>query len=317
MLCGSHKEKLPKPDNPCPERTGATLALTAVPVPCYKERVPSGSKSDARTVSGTATEGGRQKMSGKSSRWLILVLGSALATGLSLVGLAAAVNPNEHTVKPERNVQDSDDLTEPNSKLWALDFTFRGPRIIKVDVPGRGQKVCWYLWYQVVNNTKEPHTFIPDFQLVTHDRHTIHHDQVLPHVEEAIRKLEDPTDYWKVKNSVTISAEPIPPTRPNAVPRPVTGVAIWDDVDPDSNHYSIFVLGLSNGWSLSDPIEKGGAPVVRRKTLQLNFHRRGDRFYQKSEEIRFDEKQGAEWIYRGSELKIPGLTPEAPAPKKD
>lgn len=253
-------------------------------------------------------------MTNKSPRWLILVSSAALTASLSLVGLASAVNPNEREIKPERNVQDSDDLTAPNSKLWALDFKFKGPRIIKVDVPGRGQKVCWYLWYQVTNNTKEPHTFIPDFQLVTHDRKTIHHDQVLPRVQEAIRQLEDPTDYYKIKNSVTISAEPIPPSRPNAVPRPVTGVAIWDDVDPDSNYYSIFVLGLSNGWSLSDPIEKGGEPVVRRKTLQLNFRRLGDRFYQKSEEIRYES---AEWIYRGSELKIKGLTPEAPAPKKE
>jgi hypothetical protein len=239
-----------------------------------------------------------------------LLLGLAV---LGVAGLSSAGNPNEREVKIGRNVQDVDDITAPNSKVWVLDFKFKDPRLIKVDVPGRGQKVCWYLWYQVINNTAEPHTFIPDFELVTHDRNTVHHDQILPRVQEAIRQVEDPSDYLKIKNSVTISAEPIPPSRPNAAPRAVTGVAIWDDVDPDANRYSIFVSGLSNGWAVTDPIPPATKPVVRRKTLQLNFKRVGDRFLQRSEEIRFVPPE--QWIYRGSQLSVPGL-PAAPAPEK-
>lgn len=233
---------------------------------------------------------------------------------LALVPLALAVNPNERSVKPEANVQDIDDISSPTSKVWVLDFKFKDPRLIKVDVPGRGQKVCWYLWYQVINKTAQPHTFIPDFELVTHDRHTVHHDQVLPKVQESIRQLEDPTDYLKIKNSVTIAAEEIPPSRKDAEPRAITGVAIWDDVDPDSNYYSIFVSGLSNGWAVTDDPEKPGVKsIVRRKTLQLNFKRLGDRYLQRSEEIQFVPP--AQWIYRGSSLTVPGL-PSAPGEKK-
>src|SRR5437879_4181938 len=76
------------------------------------------------------------------------VLVMVLALGLGLVGVAVAVNPNERDVKPQANVQDSDDIAKPNSKVWVLDFRFKDPRLIKVNVPGRGQKVCWYLWYQ-------------------------------------------------------------------------------------------------------------------------------------------------------------------------
>jgi hypothetical protein len=237
-----------------------------------------------------------------------------VAAGFSLVGLAPAANPNEREVKPEANVQDRDTINAPGSKVWAFDFKFKDPRLIKVDVPGRGQKVCWYLWYQVLNNTGEPRLFIPDFELVTHDRQTVHHDQILPKVQDAIRQLEDPTDFYKIKNSVTIAADPIPPSRPNAAPRPVTGVAIWDDVDPDSNLYSIFVAGLSNGWAVTDPIPPDTKPVVRRKTLQLDFKRLGDRYLQRSEEIRFVAP--AHWIYRGSQLKVPGLPTPAPAAPK-
>jgi hypothetical protein len=240
-------------------------------------------------------------------------LGKRLGLGLlalllvfAVVRLASAINPNERLVKPEANAQDADDIRSPNSKVWVLDFKFKDPRLIKVDVPGRGQKVCWYLWYQVINNTSQPRTFIPDFELVTTDRNTVHHDQILPKVQEAVRELEDPTDYLKIKNSVTIAAEPIPPSKKDAEPRAVTGVAIWDDVDPDATYYSIFVSGLSNGWAVTDdPDKPGEKTVVRRKTLQLNFRRLGDRYYQKSEAIHF--VQPPQWIYRGSSLSVPAL----------
>jgi hypothetical protein len=244
-------------------------------------------------------------MFGKLGKRVVLGL-LAILLVFAAVQLAAAINPNERVVKPEANAQDADDIYSPNSKIWVLDFKFKDPRLIKVDVPGRGQKICWYLWYQVINNTSQPRTFIPDFELVTSDRNTVHHDQILPKVQDAIRRLEDPTDFLKIKNSVTIAAEPIPPSKKDAEPRAVTGVAIWDDVDADANYYSIFVSGLSNGWAVTDdPDKPGEKSIVRRKTLQLNFRRLGDRFYQKSEEIRF--QQPAQWIYRGTSLLAPVL----------
>src|SRR5262249_47655539 len=192
-----------------------------------------------------------------------------------------------------------------NSKIWVLEFKFKDPRLITVDVPGRGRKVCWYLWYQVINKTREPHTFIPDFELVTLDKQTIHPDQVLPKVQEAIAKLEDETGYLNIKNSVTIAAEPIPATKPDAAPKPVTGVAIWDDVNPETTRFSIFVAGLSNGWALTDGPQPGDPPIVRRKTLQLNFKRNADQFYKRSEDIQFMPPW--QWIYRGSKLDVPAL----------
>jgi hypothetical protein len=249
-------------------------------------------------------------MFGKLGKRLSLGL-LALLVVFAVVRLAAAINPNERLVKPESNAQDADDIHSPNSKVWVLDFKFKDPRLIKVDVPGRGQRVCWYLWYQVINNTAQPHTFIPDFELVTTDRNTVHHDQILPKVQESIQQLEDPTDYLKIKNSVTIAAEPIPPSKKDAEPRAVTGVAIWDDVDPDANYYTIFVSGLSNGWAVTDdPDKPGEKTVIRRKTLQLNFRRLGDRYYQRSEAIHF--VQPPQWIYRGASLSKPAL----PGPKR-
>jgi hypothetical protein len=256
---------------------------------------------------GMSMVGERGKRRGRS----ILALVGALVLGASL---AWAQRPNEREVKPQINVQDPGKINDEDGKLWVLDFKFKDPRLIKVDVPGRGQKVCLYLWYQVINYTKEPRLFIPDFELVTHDRNTVHHDQILPKVQEAIRQIEDPTGYLNIKNSVTITAEPIPVSKKDAAPKAVTGVAIWDDVDPDSNRYSIFVAGLSNGWTVTDNPADPKKQIVRRKTLQLNFKRLGDKYLQKSEEIRFVPP--AEWMYRGSQLDIPGLPMKPVEPKK-
>jgi hypothetical protein len=262
-------------------------------------------------------------MTGRRGRCVLLILlGTLLGVGLTGLPLSADP-PNERHVKPGGNVQDAD--AGRNSKLWVLDFKFKDPgiRLIKVNVPGRGQRVCWYLWYQVINHTGAPRTFIPDFELVTHDTNMTYTDQVMPAVQEAIQKVEDPTGFYKIKNSVTIMAEPIPASVSRDAPKPVTGVAIW--VDPnepsptddeatkkrkaalpklaDSNRYSIFIAGLSNGWAVTDPIPPDTKPVVRRKTLQLNFKRMGDKFLMKSEAIRFQPP--TQWIYRGSRLNVP------------
>jgi hypothetical protein len=227
----------------------------------------------------------------------MFALAGTLVLGTPIVLAQGPGGHNEVEVKQLPHIQDKEGI-------WVLDFKFTPPRLITVDIPGRGRRVCWYLLYRVINNTKDPHTFIPDFELVTLDKPHVYHDQVLPKVQEAIQRIEDPTGHLDLKNSVTIATEPIPPSKPNAFPHSVNGVAIWDDVSPEATRYSIYVSGLSNGWSVDDK------DVVRRKTLQLNFRRLGDKYYQDAREVRFVSP--AEWVYRASTLRVP----EAPKPAK-
>jgi hypothetical protein len=249
-----------------------------------------------------------------------------LATGLVA---AQTVSPNERYIKPGINVADKD--TQRTVGLWTLDFKFKDLRTITVNIPGKGNRICWYLWYQVINYTGEPRTFIPQFELVTHDTRMNYPDQILPTAFEAIRKIEDPTNFFKLKNSVTISAEPIPVSLPadKADPRPVTGVAIWIDPNElqpgddeatrkrkdalrsdgkmlaDSSHFSIFVAGLSNGFTKIDGDASDPRPIVMRKSLQLIFQRFGDKRLNRADAIRF---KNFEWTYRASKIKL-----EAPA----
>jgi hypothetical protein len=229
----------------------------------------------------------------------MLAFSAALETIPAQVHAQAPGGFNEHAARRQPNIQDKEGI-------WVLDFRFTTPRLITVDIPGRGRRLCWYMLYRVINNTKDPHTFIPKFELVTFDKPHVYTDEVLPKVQEAIRQIEDPTGQLDIKNSVTISSKPIPASKPNATPMAVTGVAIWDDVDPEATRYSIFVSGLSNGWSVDDK------EVVRRKTLQLNFRKLSDKYFQDSRDIHFVAPE--EWLYRATTLKAPEA-PKAPSAK--
>src|SRR5579863_2306758 len=150
--------------------------------------------------------------------------GARLGALLLLAGcLAPAFSQftfNEREVKSEVSALDKADV-------WALDFRFKDPRLIKVNYPGKGARIFWYLWYQVVNRTGEPRTFAPGFELVTLDHPGVYKDEVLPTVVDAIKRLEDPTGYQDIKNSVTITSAKIPVSKPadKAFPKAITGVA--------------------------------------------------------------------------------------------
>ncbi len=178
----------------------------------------------------------------------------------------------------------------------------KSPRVITVDVPGRGRKIVWYMLYGVINQSGEPRVFIPDFVLKTNDSETLHSDEVMPAVQTAISKIEDPTGKMNIKNSVTISKDPIPIFPKDSFPRIVWGVAIWTDVydrAPKTNSFSIFIAGLSDGWK-EDPITK----IIRRKTLQLNFKRLGDEFHNDPNAIRYVDNYS--WIYRATDADLKG-----------
>lgn len=230
----------------------------------------------------------------------------AVALGLVAGPALAQLTFNEREVKSVPSKLDKADV-------WSFDFRFKDPRLIKVNVPGRGTRICWYMWYQVINRTGEPKTFQPMFELVTLDSPAVYLDEVLPSVEEAIRRAEDPSGVHDIKNSVEIRRNKIPPSKPadEAYPRAVTGVAIWDGSASDAKgrnpnvkdlsdttRFSIFVKGLSNGYVVVDPPAPGLPPITRYKTLQLNFERQGERFSVDARDIKF--KAPAEWIYRAA-----------------
>src|SRR5262245_17425367 len=106
---------------------------------------------------------------------------TAALLGLGQSSASAQTGFNAREVKSEPSPLDPD-------FVWSFDFRFKDPRIVVVNIPGRGQRICWYMWYQVINRTSKPQQFIPDFELVTLDHPAVYPDEVLPIVEEEVRK---------------------------------------------------------------------------------------------------------------------------------
>ena len=187
------------------------------------------------------------------------------------------------------------------ANTWTLHFANTPPRIVTLDVPGRGKRVVWYLAYQVWNTTDTPLLFIPRFELVTKDGPLLGlTDDPQPTLAESVRKIEDPTNSLNMQTSVSMSKTPIPVTRADSVPRSVYGIAVWSDAAeraPNVNNFSVYVTGLSNG------INEREDGNVTRKTLQLDFVRPTDTLRQSLGDIRANENGGLgsfKWIYRAA-----------------
>ena len=192
--------------------------------------------------------------------------------------------------------------------IWCLEFAFKPPRFIDVDVPTTElrmqRKRLWYLVYRVrntggrrtaidpqdptqrkVENFETPVRFLPHFVLESteglaeHEGETAYRgylDRVVPTAMDPIRRRERPPG--DLYDSASMAGSDIAPGEER------WGVAIWEDVDPRIDFFTITVRGLTNAirWR-----ERAGAQFRRDGTpgsqmehalecLRLDFWRPGD-----------------------------------------
>lgn len=178
--------------------------------------------------------------------------------------------------------------------IWVLDFAFKPLRIVTVDIPGKGRRDVHYLYYQVINRTGQPRLFVPQFTLIT-DTGKRFEEVVLPQAVKVIQNREDPA-IQNLYGAVEIMGM-VPPSTKQGVEDAVFGVAIWEGVDPKADKLTIFVRGLSNGYREDPSPDAGGKPVVRHKSIQIDFLRRGDEYGLKEREIILSDPP-YEWTYR-------------------
>ncbi|MBX9581539.1 MAG: hypothetical protein K2X87_14660, partial [Gemmataceae bacterium] len=186
----------------------------------------------------------------------------------------------------------------------------------------------WYMWFQVYNRYGEPVYCQPEFELVTRDLNTAHVDEPQPFIVGQLRKLEDPTvgpgapnGVQNLLSTIEMSKRPIPPSKPDAFPRLVSGLAVWTDMGqkaPRTNRFSVYVTGLSNGQA-TEPTGAGGVTLIKKKALRLDFVRPTDDRRPEVADIRPDDANGPSetWVYRTATQLKPKAGAPAPAGKKD
>ena len=189
---------------------------------------------------------------------------------------------------------DASVLPRDKKGIWVLEFAYKPLRLITVDTPGKGRRTIHYLYYQVVNRTGEPRMFVPQFTLVT-DTGKRYEDTVLPQAVKQIHTREDPSiaDLYGAVDIMGI----VPPSTKQGIDDAVFGVAVWEGVDPKADHLTIFVKGLSDGLKEEPSPDGAGKPIVRYKTLQIDFVRRGDEHDLKERDI-IPGEPPYDWTYR-------------------
>lgn len=220
---------------------------------------------------------------------------------------------------------------------WTLEFSFKPLRMITVDVPlpsGVMKRTrVWYLVYRLTNRGQRivpspvedrfgHQTFVtapapdavrtfPIFKLegLVRDVETgeferkVYIDRVVPAAIPEIQRRERPPA--ALLDSVAISRQSIPVT-PDGEEGGVWGVAMWTDIDPRIDYFSVFVQGLSSEYEL----EVTGVDEFSYKfeTLQLNFWRPGDAYDENENEIRFGVRLVDSPTEQAEILKLYGQT---------
>lgn len=180
-------------------------------------------------------------------------------------------------------------------KSWELDFENTAPKRIVVQVPGESTaRAFWYMTYTVTNKTDREQLFYPDFQLLTADGKVVPSDRSVPAVVFDTIKQREKLDllepFTKITGEILLGDD-----------QARDGVAIWTEPVLRMGSFSIFVGGLSGeSVELKDsagaPVKDAqGAPIILRKTLQLNFQVRGDEVYPAQDE---PNRKAREWIMR-------------------
>ena len=219
--------------------------------------------------------------------------------------------------------------------IWCLELSFKPLRMLEVDIPSRSgkmqRKLVWYLVYRVRNTgaglspqEQEDGTFVetekaadavrfyPQFVLTSQDRdregkriRKAYLDRLIPVAVQAIQRRELPDG--ELLDSVQISEHLLEAETGRAIGGR-WGVAIWEDIDPKIDFFSVYVTGLTNAYDWQDSADdfQAGDPPGQgrrftRKQLQLNFWRPGDAYAEDEREIRFGTAPGKADLYGAAE----------------
>jgi hypothetical protein len=223
--------------------------------------------------------------------------------------------------------------------IWCLEFAFKPLRTVQVDVPqGSGKlqrKLVWYLVYRVrylgndlvpdpktdewgrvtyrsASAAREGRYFFPRFILESLEFKKSYQDRIIPAARQLIEQRE--ARGQKLFNSVEIGETRIPLSTEDD-PKEVWGVAMWEDIDPRIDFFSVYVSGLTNAYkpvnlpnAFTADAEPGSARDLLQKQLRLNFWRPGDVVDEEEDRIVFGVPYSGDLSRQQEILAAFGLT---------
>ncbi len=196
---------------------------------------------------------------------------------------------------------------------WTLETRFEQPQQLVLPYGVNGETRFWYMILTVTNRTGQDVDFRPRCELMTDtfqvvpagvgvpsvvfDKIKERHQSKYPFLESLgkaeTRLVRSPDNKNKVQGAENLLLQGEDNTRDIAV--------IWPDFDPRAVSFKVFITGLSNELAVinhpvaTDPNTGLPAKVFLRKTLQLDYHLRGDPALRSAVEIVY---KGKSWIMR-------------------
>jgi len=171
-------------------------------------------------------------------------------------------------------------LQGAGERFWTLKCSVDRPWLLVVDDPAGTTRHAWVVTFRVTNPTDKTVFFLPYFLLSTETKKLYHNTVDFAAEREAERRLGR-----ELANVVEVMG----PLKPGETKE---GLAVFPLPDPASDHFDLYVGGLSSEYRL---VEREGASIVVRKMLLYKYYRPGDAY-----DIYLDTLQPVDsrWVWR-------------------
>jgi hypothetical protein len=205
---------------------------------------------------------------------------------LVTVGSSVSVAQDAGAADPTKSPPEAYPTPSRYPVAWQFDFTHSMPKRVIVNIPGQANpEAYWYMTYQVTNNSDQERMFLPVFEMVTETGEVIRSDKNIP--ATVFNVIKD-----RERNRFLQPAAQVAGELRLGEDQAKDGVAIWKEPMAEMGRFSIFVSGLSGEYART---KIGEQDFILRKTLQLDYHVRGDEIKPGHDEVNPVEER---WVMR-------------------
>ena len=200
--------------------------------------------------------------------WVFVLVASPAAWG------------QDNSEDPVEEADDRSDTAAPRvekSIFWTVDFESKGLRMIAPDRGIGARRVFWYMLYELSNPSDEDRQLFVNIT-ATSDHNKRYVDLFLPSVERAIEHKERRSLWGKLDQFESLSKRRPDDPKYSYITLKAgekrSCVAVFNRLDPNANHITIKVSGLSN--EIRGSVADDGTRSLGERVREFYFKRAGD-----------------------------------------